>query len=134
MITAVDTNVLVDVLEPDPIYGPRSKELLKQCLLSGSIVACDVVWAEVATVYGHACHKVVEAMNMIGVQYSAMNLEAALAAAKCWFAYRQKGGRRNRIASDFLIGGHARIQCDQLLTRDRGFYREYFTQLQVLSP
>jgi hypothetical protein len=29
MITAVDTNILVDILEPDPIYGTMSKELLK---------------------------------------------------------------------------------------------------------
>ena len=128
------TNILVDVLEPDPIYGPPSKELLKQCLMDGSLVACDVVWAEVATAYGHARNKVVEALNKIGVEYFPMSMEAALAAAKCWFAYRQKGGSRSRIASDFLIGGHAWIQCDQLLTRDRGFYRTYFSQLKVISP
>jgi predicted nucleic acid-binding protein len=30
---------------------------------------------------------------------------------------------KDRIAADFLIGGHASVQCERLLTRDRGFYR-----------
>lgn len=46
MITAVDTNILI--VESDPIYGPASKEALKKCLKGGTIVACEVVWAEVA--------------------------------------------------------------------------------------
>jgi hypothetical protein len=134
MITAVDTNILVDILEPDPIYGTMSKELFKQCLKEGLVVACDVVWSEVATAYGHAPDELVEALNRMGVKYSAMSLEAALAAAKCWHEYREQGGTRERIAADFLVGGHALIQSDRLLTRDRGFYRNYFTKLQILSP
>ena len=54
MISAVDTNILIDILEPDPTYGPASKEALKRSLLEGSVVACEVVWAEVAVAYGHA--------------------------------------------------------------------------------
>lgn len=134
MITAVDTNILVDILEPDPIYGTMSKELFKQCLREGLVVACDVVWSELATAYGHAPDELVEALNRMGVEYSAMSLKAALAAAKCWYEYREQGGTRKRIAADFLVGGHALIQSDRLLTRDRGFYRNYFTKLQVLSP
>jgi predicted nucleic acid-binding protein len=68
------------------------------------------------------------------IEYSAMNREAALAAAESWFACRRRGGRRNRIAADFLIGGHARIQCEQLLTRASRFYKEHFEGLSVVSP
>lgn len=134
MITAVDTNILVDILEPDPIYGTMSKELFKQCLRKGLVVACDVVWSELATAYGHAPDELVEALNRMGVEYSAMSLKAALAAAKCWYEYREQDGTREWIAADFFLGGHALIQSDRLLTRDRGFYRNYFTKLQVLSP
>ena len=52
MITAVDTNVLVDILEPDPRHGVASADALTRCLAEGTVVACDIVWAEVATVYG----------------------------------------------------------------------------------
>jgi predicted nucleic acid-binding protein len=134
MITGVDTNILVDILEPDPEHGPVSREALRRCLQEGSVVACEVVWAEVATAYGHGQEEVVTALRRIGIGYSPMEIEAALEAAKCWYRYRQRGRRRNRIAADFLIGGHALVQCDRLLTRDRGFYRSCFTSLRLESP
>jgi predicted nucleic acid-binding protein len=134
MITAVDTNVLVDILEPDPVHGLRSKEALKNCLKTGVVVACDVVWAEVATAYGNPQEEIVAALKLMRIEYSPMSREAALAAAESWFTYRRRGGRRDRIAADFLIGGHARVQCQQLLTRDNGFYRKHFSGLSVVSP
>lgn len=134
MITAVDTNILIDVLEPDPAFGPASKEALKRCLMEGSVVACEVVWAEVAVAYGHAVEKAVEAMDRMGIQYSEMAAEATIEAARCWYDYLKKGGDRRRIAADFLIGAHASKQADRLLTRDKGFYRSYFKKLAVETP
>lgn len=133
MITAVDTNILIDVFEPDPVFGPLSKEALKRCLHEGAVVACEVVWAELAVAYTHARDDLISIMEEIGIQYSTMNLEASLASAKYWFEYLEGGGREKRIAADFLIGGHAMIQCDRLLTRDRGFYRDYFKGLDVIT-
>lgn len=134
MITAVDTNILVDILEPDPDYGPMSRDALKRSLREGSVVACEVVWAEVATAYGESLKKVTKALEDLGIAYSPMRKEAALEAAKCWHRYRKKGGKRDRIAADFLIGGHALTQCDRLLSRDSGFYSGSFTSLQLIVP
>lgn len=133
-MTAIDTNILIDVLEPDPVYGPASRETLRHCLREGAVVACEVVWAEVATAYGHAPERVAEALDRIGIDYSPMSREAAFMAAQHWHAYRQRGGTRERIVADFLIGGHALVQCDRLLSRDRGFYQAYFTSLTLMSP
>ena len=133
MITAVDTNILIDVLEPDLKFGPASKAALKKCLLKGSVVACDVVWAETATAYGDKTQKLLEILHLMGVGYSPMSREAAIEAAKSWHNYREKGGSRKRIAADFLIGAHAAVQCDQLLSRDRGFYCKYFESLKLMS-
>lgn len=134
MITAIDTNILVDVLEPDPVFGLASKEALKRCLREGSVIACEVVWAEVITAYSHKSQEALEALRRIGVEYSAMTLEACLGAANCWSAFRRKNKVRNRIVADFLIGGHALVQAERLLTRDRGFYRTCFKALKVESP
>jgi predicted nucleic acid-binding protein len=134
MITAVDTNILIDILEPDPAFGPASRDALKRCLLEGSVVACEVVWAELAVAYGHAVEKAVESMDRMGIQYSGMAVDATVEAARCWYDYLKKGGDRRRIAADFLIGGHARKQADRLLTRDKGFYRSYFRKLDVETP
>ncbi len=63
-----------------------------------------------------------------------MDLKASLSASSAWKLYRSKGGRRERVVADFLIGAHALCQADRLLTRDRGFYRSYFSSLEVLDP
>jgi predicted nucleic acid-binding protein len=77
MITAGDTNVLVDVFKADSTFGPRSAEVLQSCLDEGLLVACDIVWAETGTVF---------------------------------------------------------VRHNRLLTRDRGFYRDYFEKLRIIDP
>ncbi len=131
MITAVDSNVLIDVLEADPVYGPASKEALGRCMREGSIVACEVVWAEVATAYAHDLEGLVSILERIGVAFLAMTREAALEAARRWHACRRRRRAERRIAADFLIGGHALTQCDRLLTRDAGFYRSRYEGLRL---
>ena len=39
-----------------------------------------------------------------------------------------------RPVADLLVGAHALLQADRLLTRDRGFYRDYFRGLKVIEP
>ena len=75
-----------------------------------------------------------EPMQRLGAEFSPISLEAALAASTAWKRYRSSGGRRQRVAADFLIGAHALVQADRLLTRDRGFYRSYFAGLRLLDP
>ena len=78
MITAVDTNVLVDVLEPDPRHGAASADALTRCLAEGAVVACDIVWAEVATVYGDRQAELLAALQTLCIDYSEVTREAAL--------------------------------------------------------
>jgi predicted nucleic acid-binding protein len=63
-----------------------------------------------------------------------MSMESALGAARSWHNHRQRGGGRDRITADFLIGGHAAAQAERLLTRDLGFYRKHFKGVAVVSP
>lgn len=134
MITAVDTNILIDILEPDPVHGPTSRDLLKRAFREGSVVACEVVWAEVATAYDNQMAAVVDGLSQLGVGFSPMSRDAALMAARCWVAFRKNAPKTGkRIVADFLIGGYALVQCDRLLTRDRGFYRRYFRDLTILE-
>ena len=48
--------------------------------------------------------------------------------------FRQRGGRRERVIADFLIGSHAMMQCGALITRDDGFFRDYFKGLRIIVP
>ncbi len=133
MITAVDTNVLLDVFGADPKFGPASSEALRRCLREGALVVSDVVWAETATVFGDDA-RFRDAMEKMAAAFSPMTEEAAMKAAKAWRRYRSGGGPRSRIAADFLIGAHALVAADCLRTRDQGFYRRYFAGLRVIVP
>lgn len=133
MITAVDTSILLDILGPDPVFGRRSAAALRSCLGEGRVVACEVVWAETASFFPSEAHAR-SSLDRLGVEFHPMSLAASLAAAVVWRAYRNAGGTRRRVAADFLIGAHATHQADRLLTRDRGFFRRYFTGLRVVDP
>ncbi len=133
MITAVDTNVLLDIFSADPDFGPRSAQALRSCLREGRLVACEVVWTEVASMFPSPA-LARESLERLAVEFSSLEQDAALAAAAAWKTYRSRGGRRQRVVADCLIGAHARLQAERLLTRDRGFYRTYFRGLQVLDP
>ena len=133
MTTAVDSSVLLDVFTSDAVFGPRSKEALRICLAEGRLVACEVVWAEVASFFPSEA-PAEAAMKTLGVEFDGIALRTALSAATAWKLYRARGGKRQRVAADFLIGAHALAQADRLLSRDRGFYRAYFSRLRVLEP
>lgn len=133
MITAVDTSVILDVLGADRTFGSRSRDALRGCLAEGSLIACDVVWAEVGAWFPSPS-AAEETLDTLGVRFSALDARAALAAGAAWSAYRRRGGTRQRIVADFLIGAHALVAADRLLSRDRGFYRSHFKALRVLDP
>lgn len=133
MITAVDTSVLLDLFAADPLHLHRSRAMLRRCAAEGGLVACDVVWAEVSSLFPSAEDAGV-ALDTAGITFSPLTQDAALLAGRHWGEYWRRGGPRPRAASDFLIGAHAVTHADRLLTRDRGFYRSYFERLTVLDP
>jgi hypothetical protein len=133
LITAVDTNVLLDAFGADTAFGERSAETLRRCMQEGQLVACDVVWTETGSFFDGAA-SAQNAMATLGVEFGAIDEEVALAAASAWRSYRRKGGTRTRVAASFLIGAHAGSRADRLLTRDRGFYRSYFRGVEIIDP
>jgi predicted nucleic acid-binding protein len=131
VITAVDTNVLLDVVLPDPVFGPRSADLLKACLSKGALIICEIVYAELACAF-ESQKELDSALKTLGIELQASTPEILWAAADIWKATLRR--KRGRILPDFLVGAHALSQADQLLTRDRGFYGGRFRKLRILGP
>lgn len=132
MITAVDTNVLIDVFGNDPEHGSKSAERLRQCLREGSLAVCDIVWAETRAVFpDDAAFDL--AMATLGVRFAELNEKATAHAGAVWRDYRKAGGSGTRVMADFFIEAHTLHQADRLLTRDRGYYRAYFKGLNVVA-
>ncbi len=133
MITAVDTNILLDVFGPDPEFGTGSGNALRACLSEGSVVACEIVWAETVAWFPSS-ESAQETLDGLGIAFSPLDRSTAAGAGLAWRAYRRRGDRRARVIADFLIGAHAASQSDRLLTRDRGFYKKAFKRLEVVDP
>ncbi len=133
MITAVDTNILLDILGAGEPFGPPSMSAMRRCIAEGAVVACDVVWAETVAWFSSLA-AFEEAMTQMRVRFEPVVPAAAAAAGTAWREYRATGGPRRRLVADFIVGAHAMVVADRLLTRDRGFFRRYFTELRVLDP
>jgi predicted nucleic acid-binding protein len=88
--------------------------------------------AETAAAFASA-DAATDALEKLRLSFAPMDLAACLSAASSWRAYREAGGSRTRMVADFLIGGHASAHADRLLTRDRGFYRGYFGDLEIVD-
>lgn len=128
MITAVDTNVLLDVFLPDEHHGQRSAQWLRSAYDNGAILVCDIVYSELVPAFGDRA-ALDDVLRAIGGEPSPIDTDIAFEAGARWRRYRKAGGPRNRILTDFLIGAHAVAKADAFLSRDRGFYASYFPEL-----
>ena len=146
MISAVDTNVLLDILIPNSDYTKNSLNVLETMAERGSLVISEMVFAELASQFP-SLDELKTFLDETGIQLVTSNEQALYEASLAWKRYlenRKKNQKcphcekvipgRIHIISDFIIGGHA-IKCaDQLITRDRGFYRTYFIDLIIIDP
>ena len=128
VITSVDTNVLQDVLVSNAPHHAQSVECLRVAYDRGTLLVCDIVYANLVPAFGE---RVVldRALREIGVIVFPINSDIAWEAGARWMRYRQAGGPRKRIITEYLIGAHAITSADAFLTRDRGFYTSYFPEL-----
>jgi len=133
MITAVDTSVLLDIFRPDPRFADRSAAALGSADESGSLVICDVVYAELASQFARR-ETLDSALARLDIRVEPLDREISFSAGRAFLLYRQGGGTKVRILPDFLIAAHAQLRASRLLTRDRGFYRTHFGKLTVFDP
>ena len=132
MITAVDTNIFLDVFLPDERFASDSAKLLKLAYDEGALIICDIVYAELVPQFEDR-QRLNNTLAAINVSLSSVDADVAFLAGEKWGLYRKSRGKRQRIIKDFLIGAHATIKAERFLTRDRGFYKSYFPELEILS-
>jgi predicted nucleic acid-binding protein len=132
MVTAVDTSVLLDVLLNDPQHAPASITALHRAAAEGSLGICDVALAEIVPVLSAAdLHQFLADWKLT---FLPSTQQAAVLAGEMFRVYLDRGGKRGRVVPDFLIAAHAQQLADRLLARDRGYYRDYFSQLNLWEP
>ncbi len=129
---AADSSVLLDLIGGGD-QSQAAASAVRQALHAGPVVLCDVALAELCTSL-RGGSEVLQHLEDAGIAYSPMEPKSALRAGEMQRRYRQRSADRSRTVADFLIGAHAMMQCDALITRDAGFYRDYFKGLKVIVP
>lgn len=157
MISAVDTNIILDVLIPGEPFGESSRELLVSHLSKGKLILCEVVFSELAARFPsedelasfladtrmNLVHSHEESLYLAGArwaQYAKKNAKGRFSCGKCGHVFepacpecKASLTKRLHVLADFLIGAHALVQADCILSRDLGVYRTYFKDLKVVD-
>lgn len=157
MITALDTNILLDLLIPDSAFGDAAQHQLDAAQHGGGLIVGEVVFAELAVQF-HDPDGLTDFLSDTRIRYVPSSPNALHEAAMAWKRYTERKNRvfrcpkcsarfespcpscgeqvagRQHILSDFMVGGHASVHAHRLLTRDLGYYRSYFPSLTLQSP
>ena len=157
MIFAVDTNILLDILIPNTAHVESSLSYLMSIGVDNELIISDVVYAELGSQFLSSRDLNSFLLNT-SIRVVPSNENSLFEASTAWKKYSERkkdmlvcpacGKRqkvtcdfckeiiayRQHILSDFLIGAHAKIHADKFITRDRGFYRTYFHDLNILTP
>lgn len=130
---ALDSSVLLDILIGDPVYAEASEQCIGDALAREDVVVCDAVVAEVQAMLDTSV-SLMDTLTSLGIRYLPTQEAAAMRAGHMNKRFRSRGGKRERVVADFLIGAHALLQCDGLITRDEGFFRDYYKGLKLVVP
>ena len=155
MTTAVDTNALLALLYEDT-HADASEVELRRAYQEGRLTATSLVYAELAA-DGHfdtpsELDEFFEDLSIRLVEPSRKALFEAGHQFRRYTARRPEGLQcpscgtqqtvickecgedltpRQHIAADFIIGGHASVDAEALISFDAAFYETYFPSVTV---
>jgi hypothetical protein len=153
VITAVDTSIILDILLPDPEYKDESRSYVERGMKEGALIICEVVYSELSSFFPRK-KELDGFLEDINASLKPSTQDSLYKAGEAWKGYLKgrshgiqcpacgndmiinctecgKPLRRRHIISDFIIGAHARVLADNLITRDRGIYKTYFKDLKL---
>jgi predicted nucleic acid-binding protein len=134
--TAIDTNVLSALWSNEPLAANIPRQL-GEAKNQGALLIAPVVYAELLA-YPNATESFVDGfLSDTGITVD-FDLEGAVwvDAGRRFARYadqrRKSGhGEPKRLLADFLIGAHALLQADRLMSLDAARYRQYFPELKL---
>jgi len=129
----VDTNVILDLLEDDPVWGNWSQQQLEAASIRDALCINPVIYAELSIAFARI-EELEAAMRVAGVSLEQIPREALFLAGKVFLAYRRKKGSKSGVSPEFFIGAHAAVMELPLLTRDSTRFASYFPTVRLIAP
>ena len=140
MKICIDTVIFIDILKDE---YPKTQEKFYDALEDGqTLVASVITAAELMPQFQGNRKELITFLKDHHIKVMEVDVESTLTASERWMRYLKKKktkrcpsckasiSGRDQILADFLIGGFAITHCDRILTRDRGIYRKYFSDLK----
>jgi predicted nucleic acid-binding protein len=155
VITAVDTNVLLELLGSDAEARQATRNEVDALNLVDDLIIGDVVYAELAGRFA-GTRELDEFLRDAALSLITTQREVGFQAGIAWGAYARMRrlalscavcGRetiarcsscdsvlttRQRVLPDFFVGAHAMVNAHRLFTRDRHYFRTYFPDLHLV--
>jgi len=132
-VVLADTNVLLDVLEDDPVWADWSIKQLRAQAQVHELVINPVIYAELSLAFD-SVKALDQAVENMGLILQELSRPALFLAGRAFVKYRREGGTKGNVLGDFFIGAQAAVLRCAILTRDARRYRNHFPTVGVITP
>ena len=128
----VDSNVLIDIIVSPKAVPGRIERAFAHHSSIRQMAINHVIFAEITPRHSRQVdvERRVHQLGLILIPFS--NADAYRAGA-AFREYRRRGGPRDSILPDFLIGAQAATRGWPILTRDQRF-ESYFPEVELIDP
>jgi len=132
MTTALDSSVLWAIIKQEEGHEAWLHTLMTAAS-EGPLIISPIAFAELAPSTTDEA-ELTEFLSQLAIGYSDISPSAAHLAGQTFKRYRKAGGPRQHLVPDFVIAAHAQTEADRLAAIDRGYVRQWFPNLRLLTP
>lgn len=126
----LDSNIVLDLFD-EPPGSPRYDAI--EATRIGDAFVNEIVFAEIASRFRDVA-MLEQALATLELPVVRLTLAECHRAGHAFREYRRRGGAKQTILPDFLIGAQAEMRGWPLVTRDRKGFQSYFPDLTIIDP
>ena len=127
-----DTSALIDLLDAEADRHLAVLREFQKYKVSGMVFITDVIFSE-ASVNMPSMEALQTALNELGIARIHASDEALYLAGQVYAAYKRRGGRKDGVQPDFMIGAIAQVEGLALVTCNERDFVNRFSDLEIVS-
>lgn len=128
----VDSNILIDAIDPHSPFHDWSSERLLGAIDAGGFIN-PIVVGEISPRFS-VFDDLLAVLDSFALPVRDLSLDVSWRAGRAHLDWIRNGGRRGSLLPDLLIGAHAAVENARILTRDPRRFLTYFPELDLILP